>query len=256
MSAQCGSGSTARISAMITVYGDAQAPDAAVRCRGGPSSLQSGALLIVLHRLDSLLRGVGTLRLVRPQQQHFAVAVELRQRLRFDQRERVGRIALDFRHRARPGNRPGKCRPARSITSRSPASTSDSTVMYGRLSFAVSPVPTAIERMPLRFTCTGIACSASVIRISVAVVFADLHHLADDAERVEHRLAEEHAVVRALVDDAPVAERIDVDADDLRDQRALADARGRFADLAQPAVLLVERIEAAAASRARRAAVR
>ena len=42
--------------------------------------------------------------------------------------------------------------------------------------------------MPLRLTWTGIACSASVIRISVAVVFADLHHLADDAERVEHRL--------------------------------------------------------------------
>jgi hypothetical protein len=41
--------------------------------------------------------------------------------------------------------------------------------MYGKLSFAGSPVPMAIERMPLRFTCTGTACSASVIRISVAV---------------------------------------------------------------------------------------
>ena len=73
--------------------------------------------------------------------------------------------------------------------------------MYGRLSFAASPVPTAMERMPLRFTCTGIACSASRDQDQRRGGFADLHHLADDAERIEHRLPAEHAVIRALVDD-------------------------------------------------------
>ena len=62
-------------------------------------------------------RGVGGLdaswRLVGPQQQHFAVAVELRERPRLDQRERVGRIALDLRHASRPDSRPERCRRVR-----------------------------------------------------------------------------------------------------------------------------------------------
>src|SRR6185503_9224866 len=64
----------------------------------------------------------------------------------------------------------GKIASRPELTSRSPLRTSDSTVRYGRLSLAASPVPMAIERIPLRFTCIGTACSASVIRIKVAVV--------------------------------------------------------------------------------------
>jgi hypothetical protein len=41
-----------------------------------------------------------------------------------------------------------------------------------------------------------------------------------------------------------VTERLHGDVDDLRDERALAHSLGRLADLAQPAVFLVERLEA------------
>ena len=56
-----------------------------------------------------------------------------------------------------------------SRSSRSPGCRSASTVTNGSESLPESPVPTAIVRTPLRFECTGIACSGSLIRITSAV---------------------------------------------------------------------------------------
>jgi hypothetical protein len=68
--------------------------------------------------------------------------------------------------------------------------------------------------------------------------------LAEDAIGVQRGLAAEYAVTASLVDQHALAERVEVDAHDLGDQRPLHDARRAFAGAAQAQVLLLERFEA------------
>ena len=93
MSIQRGSGSDAEDQRDDHRHGDAQAADACV----GDAHFFTASIAA---------SGARRLRLVRPQQQHFAIAIELRQRLRLDCREGVVGVALDFRHRRRPDSRP------------------------------------------------------------------------------------------------------------------------------------------------------
>ena len=71
-----------------------------------------------------------------------------------------------------------------------------------------------------------------------------LRDLAEDALGVEHGLALEDAVGRALVEQHAVAERVEVDVEDRGDQHALGDARRVCAHVAQAQVLVLERGEA------------
>ncbi len=75
----------------------------------------------------------------------------------------------------------------------------------------------------------------------------DARDLAENAIGVERRLAAEHAGAAALVDEHALPERVEVDAHDLGDQRALHDARGALARGPQPLVLLLQRLVAHAA---------
>ena len=68
--------------------------------------------------------------------------------------------------------------------------------------------------------------------------------LAEDAGRVDRGLASKDAVARALVDEHALAERVEVHAHDLGDERTLHDAGRTLAHGAQPLVLLLERFEA------------
>ena len=72
---------------------------------------------------------------------------------------------------------------------------------------------------------------------------ADAHDLADDALRVDQRLADVHAVDEAAVQIEALPVRVEVDGEDLGDERAAADARRRIEQLAQPRVLRLERLE-------------
>ena len=121
---------------------------------------------------------------------------------------------------------------------------SASVVTNGSDSLAGSPVPTAIVRTPLRFDCTGIACSASLIRIASEVCGVHACDLAEDSLGIEDRLALEHTVRRALVEQHAMTERVQVDVEDRGDQHALRDTGRVLAHVAQPAVLLLEHREA------------
>ena len=68
----------------------------------------------------------------------------------------------------------------------------------------------------------------------------DLDHLAHQATGIEHRLAEEHAILLALVDQDAVGEGVGVDADQLSDQHLFFHQRGGIEQLAQAHVLLGE----------------
>ncbi|MNC31795.1 hypothetical protein D3C75_801300 [compost metagenome] len=65
-----------------------------------------------------------------------------------------------------------------------------------------------------------------------------LDHLAHQATGIEHRLAKEHAITLALVDQDAVGERIGVDTDQLGHLDLFVDQRRRVEQLAQPHVLL------------------
>ena len=71
----------------------------------------------------------------------------------------------------------------------------------------------------------------------------DAHDLADDALRVDQRLADVHAVDEPAVQVEPLPVRVEVDGEDLGDERAAADARRRIEQLAQARVLALERLE-------------
>ncbi len=70
-----------------------------------------------------------------------------------------------------------------------------------------------------------------------------LDHLAHQAAGIEHRLADEDAVVLALVDHDALGEGVRIDADQLADQYLVVDQRGGIEQLAQAHVLLGERGE-------------
>ena len=68
-----------------------------------------------------------------------------------------------------------------------------------------------------------------------------LDHLAHQPAGVEHRLADEHAVARALVDDDALGEGTGVEADQFADDDLVVDQRGGVEQFAQAHVLLGER---------------
>ena len=72
----------------------------------------------------------------------------------------------------------------------------------------------------------------------------DSHGLADDALRVDQRLADVHAVDETAVQVEALAVRIEIDRENLGDQRAATDPRLAVEQLAQPRVLGLERCEA------------
>lgn len=65
-----------------------------------------------------------------------------------------------------------------------------------------------------------------------------LHHLPHQATGIEHRLAKDHAIALALVDDDAVGEGVGIHADQLGHFDLFVDQRGRVEQLAQPNVLL------------------
>ena len=71
--------------------------------------------------------------------------------------------------------------------------------------------------------------------------FFDAGHLAEDAAGVEHRLADEHAVARALVDEHPFTECVDVEIQDVADDETVGDFGGIGAQRAQPDAFGLER---------------
>ncbi len=68
--------------------------------------------------------------------------------------------------------------------------------------------------------------------------------LAENAVRIEDGLTFECAILRSLVDQHSVPERIQIHTHDFRDQGTFLDARRGFANVAQPSILLRERLEA------------
>ena len=71
----------------------------------------------------------------------------------------------------------------------------------------------------------------------------DAHDLPHDALRVDQRLADEHVVDEPAVQVEPLPIRVEVDGEDLGDERAAADARRRIEQLAQACVLALEHLE-------------
>ena len=69
----------------------------------------------------------------------------------------------------------------------------------------------------------------------------DLDHLAHQAAGVEHRHAQSHAVLAALVDDHALGKGIGVDTDQLADQYLLIDQLGGIEQLTQAHILLGQR---------------
>src|SRR6185503_4700011 len=72
---------------------------------------------------------------------------------------------------------------------------------------------------------------------------ADAHDLADDALRIDQRLAEVDAVDEAAVQLEPLMVRLEVDVENLGDERPAADTRRRIEQRAQTRVLALERLE-------------
>ncbi len=74
-------------------------------------------------------------------------------------------------------------------------------------------------------------------------VAIDPGHLTDDAEGIEHRLGFENAVISTFVDAHAMSKRIDVDVNDLCDERAFGDALRCGPDRSQAAILFVQGFE-------------
>ena len=180
---------------------------------------------------------------VEPDEQHFRVAVEAGERLRLDCEQRLPGVARYGRHLGD--------RIARRIDAAEAGA--DEQVADDHVGILRQVRQRQEARAP---GAERDAARAGAVHLHRDRVFrvgdqddlgregADARDLAEDAVRVDDRLAAEQLRARTLVDEHPLAERVEVDPHDLRDQRALHDARGTLAQRAQPLVLLLERLEA------------
>ena len=115
-----------------------------------------------------------------------------------DRRERIVRVLAIPRKPVRLDTRPKsatrlRSRPDRRLARRHWSETNESDSRSG------ISLPTAIARSPLRLINTGKACRGSVMSNAVLEKGPHVYDLSDDTVGIQHRLADEDALIRSLV---------------------------------------------------------